>query len=385
MPAIELTKTAAPPSAIVGSAAWHTRKWARTFTANVRSQSSTLVPSSRRPSPMPTLSTSPSSPPSLASAPATTPAQSSGWVTSATTTSAWPPSSTMSFCVPRAAASSRSGQATAAPSRAARVEMARPLPIGASGSSERRVPAPTTRMRLPSSRPRPGACPAASGGKSASTVLGGAVGEVGHSRLSLHAERVQREREHVVLPDQHRQLDHLPLVVARRQRVPGAVGDAGSVVQLVDRAEQGAVEVVPVRRVGPGGDAVDLAGGDAGLLRQPLVLSPLVRRRAAPRRAEDQELAITGRQLAREQLAREGHPPSVEAGVPDERREDVDGLRVRQPHLLEEGARLLVGLVLTKRRDARCRRSSRFRRGHAGHRRRPPGAGPLRAPDARPA
>ena len=53
-------------------------------------------------------------------------------------------------------------QATAAPSLAARTEMARPLPIGGSGSGHGRVPAPTTSTRRPVSRPRPGAEPVAS-------------------------------------------------------------------------------------------------------------------------------------------------------------------------------------------------------------------------------
>ena len=43
--------------------------------------------------------------------------------------------------------------------------MARPLPIGGSGSGDGRVPAPTTSTRRPVSRPRPGAVPAASAGQ----------------------------------------------------------------------------------------------------------------------------------------------------------------------------------------------------------------------------
>ena len=47
---------------------------------------------------------------------------------------------------------STSAHATAAPSRAASTEIARPLPTGASGSSDGRVPAPTTSTRRPDRR-----------------------------------------------------------------------------------------------------------------------------------------------------------------------------------------------------------------------------------------
>jgi hypothetical protein len=72
-------------------------------------------------------------------------------VTSPSTQVAWAPSASTSRAVSATACSSRSASASAAPARAASTETARPLPGGASGSSERWVPAPTTRMRRPDS------------------------------------------------------------------------------------------------------------------------------------------------------------------------------------------------------------------------------------------
>src|SRR4051812_22353196 len=103
---------------------------------------------------MPTLSTRPSMPPKAVTVSSTRPWHTSASLTSPTTTWALPPSSSTSLAVSSAAARSTSAHATAAPSRAASLAMARPLPIGASGSGDGRVPAPTTRMRRPARRPR---------------------------------------------------------------------------------------------------------------------------------------------------------------------------------------------------------------------------------------
>ena len=65
-----------------------------------------------------------------------------------------------------------SAQITDAPSRAARTAMARPLPTGASGSSDAWVPAPTTRTRRSARR-----------GPAIASAL-----EPGDARLALHAE-----------------------------------------------------------------------------------------------------------------------------------------------------------------------------------------------------
>ena len=51
--------------------------------------------------------------------------------------------------------------------------------------------------------------------------------------LALTPEGVQRERDHVVLPDEHHDLDQLALVVARGELLPGRVADAAVVVELV--------------------------------------------------------------------------------------------------------------------------------------------------------
>ena len=152
-PAIDEISTDDEPSGINGIAVFSDRKCDRTLTAKTRSHSSADVPSRPRPLPMPTLSTSASSPPSVSAAHSTPPAVASA--SAASTESAWavPPASATSRTVSCAAASSTSVTATAAPSCAASTAIARPLPIGAFGSSVRRVPPPTTSNRRPASRP----------------------------------------------------------------------------------------------------------------------------------------------------------------------------------------------------------------------------------------
>ena len=86
------------------------------------------------------------------------------------------------------AASSRSTQTTDAPSRAARTAMARPLPIGASGSREGWVPAPTTVMHRPWRR----------GGIGWRPYAGGPPGTRCASASALGSSWTSRERKTVV-------------------------------------------------------------------------------------------------------------------------------------------------------------------------------------------
>ncbi len=162
--AAEPMNTIAEPGSSTCSAAAATRKCALVLTANVSSHWAAVVPAIPRPSPIPTFSTRPSRPPSAVADSVTTDAQSSGDATSVSTTAAICPSLRTRAAVASAASASRSAQAIAAPSLAASTDMARPLPIGGSGSGDGRVPAPTTSTRRPVSRPRPGAEPVASAG-----------------------------------------------------------------------------------------------------------------------------------------------------------------------------------------------------------------------------
>src|SRR5262245_29629005 len=167
---------------------------------------------------------------------------SSSDVTSATATVADPPSRSIQAAVSSAAVRTRSAQITDAPSRAARTEIARPLPTGASGSSDGWVPAPTTSRRR-----------SASSGEVTASPL-----EAGDAWFELHAQRVQAERHQVVLPDDHRDLDELLLVVGAREGCPRLVRDAAVVVELVRSAQQCRVERAPTWRVRSFLDAAQL-------------------------------------------------------------------------------------------------------------------------------
>jgi hypothetical protein len=156
---IELMNTIDAPSASTGSAVAAINPCARTLTAKSRSQSSGAVPARPNGLRMPTLNTIPSKPVSSSALSATSCSHAAGSPTSATSTCAWPPSPLMASTVALALSSTKSAHATAAPSRAASMAIARPLPTASSMPSTLRVPAPTTRIRLPASRSRPGALP----------------------------------------------------------------------------------------------------------------------------------------------------------------------------------------------------------------------------------
>src|SRR6185295_5812299 len=201
---------------------------------------------------MPTLTTTPSRPPSDRSASATTRAHAAALVTSAITTLARWPSPEILCAVSRAAASSRSAHATPAPSRAHNTAIARPLPIGASASSQGCEPAHNTRTLRPTRRPRPGVPPVASGGVQ---IVAGSRSVI--SALDLYAERVQRHRHHHVLPDGEHQIDHLARVVVLAEALPGCIADELIAVQIIDCAQQRRFRCGPARRIGIALQALD--------------------------------------------------------------------------------------------------------------------------------
>jgi hypothetical protein len=153
-----------PPGASSGRAAVAISACDRALVANTRSQASESVAARPLGASVPTLSTSPSRPPNARSASPTILLHASGWVTSPITADALPCSSMTAATVAAAASASRSPHATLAPSRAARIAIARPFPTVPSYPSTIVVPAPTTRIRRPRSRSRPGARPSVSGG-----------------------------------------------------------------------------------------------------------------------------------------------------------------------------------------------------------------------------
>ena len=298
-PATDEMSTIDAPSSSSGSAAWQTRKWARVFTANTSSQCSALVPGSPTPAPMPTLSTSPSRPPSRARrAAATTAARRRGSATSATMHRG---GAALGRAPARpcrsAAASSRSAHATAAPSRAARTAMARPLPTGASGSADGRVPAPTTRTRRPASR---------------LGVTAAALDAV----LALHAEAVQREGDEVVLarrPCTARSAGPRSTSAASAAHVSSPMW--ASRVQLVGGPQERRRRppTTPGRRPPGRRRRGDLVGGEPGVEPDADVLAPLVVGLAVPRRAQDQQLPLPGRQLAGGRGGRRRTPTTASA------------------------------------------------------------------------
>src|SRR5919198_2411215 len=160
--ATEPTSTIEPPPVIASSACLQPRNCERRFTAITRSQSSTVVPRSRKPAPMPTFNTSPSIPPRATCASSNMRTTSASSAASPTITAPSPPSARTRSAVTSALAASMSATATAAPSRANRTAMARPLPIGGSSIPWSCWPPPTINTRRPSRRPRPGASPRAS-------------------------------------------------------------------------------------------------------------------------------------------------------------------------------------------------------------------------------
>src|ERR1700689_2009312 len=279
--AAELMNTIAERGSRTGRAAAATRKCARVLTAKTASYCSAVVPAMPRPRPMPTLSTRPSRPPRAAADSATTAAHAAGCVTSASTTSAADPSARTSSAVISAAAPSLSAQATAAPSRAASTAMARPLPGGASGSSDGRVPAPTTRTRRPASRPRPGAEPVASGGRYGYSMSLTADSEPDRHVLDAVDEVRAQPARVAVQPDaghplgqrlqQDAQLQRREMPAEAEVRTAAAEADVrigiAADVELVPGGEH---LLVPVRRgiehhdLVPGGDLLPAELGAAG-------------------------------------------------------------------------------------------------------------------------
>src|SRR5579859_7742629 len=304
--AAELMNTIAAPGSSTGSAAAATRKCARALIANVSSHCATLVPAVPRPSPIPTFSTSPSSPPSAAADSLTTDAHASGRATSAGTTAARCPSPRTRAAVTSAAAASRSAQATAAPSRAASTEMARPFPIGGSGSGDGRVPAPTTSTRRPVSRSRPGAVPR----NSAPRYSGIGPHRRGAGR-QRHVERVEQERDQRVVPAQRHQLDHPGIAEDGVRGVVGGTVDPAMNTELPRHRVHGPLVVRLERRFLAAADGVHDGAGHAVLACHRRVREPLELRLPPRPDRDDRDLGQPplDRGVEPQRRAERGEPP----------------------------------------------------------------------------
>jgi hypothetical protein len=89
------------------------------------------------------------------------------------------------------------------------------------------------------------------------------------------------------------------------------------------------------------------------------VLGPLVGGPAVPPGPQDQQLAVAGRQRARQQLAAEGQPAAEQPGVADQGCEDVGGRGDGAAGLGQQLAGLVVDLGFGQRGDAGSGRADR--------------------------
>ena len=141
------------------------------------------------------------------------------------------------------------------------------------------------------------------------------------------------------------------------ERGPGVVADAAVGVELVGGPEQDGVGVGPARRIGTVCHAGDLLVGEPGGEPDRHVLAPLVGRPAEVAGAEDEQLALAGRQRAAvEEHAAEGRPPLQQPRVVGEGGEDVQLGAVEGAEALEQLGGLGVAALCGQRRDAGCHR-----------------------------
>jgi 3-oxoacyl-[acyl-carrier-protein] synthase-3 len=185
--------------------------------------------------------------------------------------------------------------------------------------------------------------------------------------LGLDPQAVERHRQHLVVPDQEAQLHELALAELGSQRSPRAVGDHPPVVQLVCRRQEQPLAAVPAGGIGPLDHALEVGDPEAGALRQPDVLRPLVPGPAAPRGAEDDQLALGTRQVAAQQRRGERQPPPEQPAMAAQRGEHPGRLAAGGPrrHGRREPRRRTERTPRRGRHAHRRRRSALVRRGHA--------------------
>ena len=138
--------------------------------------------------------------------------------------------------------------------------------------------------------------------------------------FSLNANRVDDLGKHREFRDGKHGIHHLMRVIARRERTPGLVAHEGIDVQLVCQAKQHRFKRVPAALGRTGGNPSQLVAADARLVREPGVPCPLVVGVAQPRRAQNQELAVTrGQRRVTGYVVGERHDALHQVGVVEER------------------------------------------------------------------
>ena len=273
-----------------------------------------------------------------AAAASTRPWHASASATSAVSTWAVAPSASTRAAVAFAASVSMSAQVTVAPARPASTAMARPLPIGASGSAEACVPAPTTRTLRPARSRHAG-----SAGKSSDS--GSTPRE-----FSVIATRWYWPTT------MHTSMSCCSSHCAARAAQVASLMRLSAWSSSAARRRRASASDQPVG-VGALGDAGDLLVGEARRQPDRHVLAPLVGGPAEVAGAEDEQLALAGRQgAAVEQHAAEVRPPLQQPGVVGERGEDVQLGAVEGAEALEQLGGLGVAALDGQGRDAGCHR-----------------------------
>src|SRR4249919_3059692 len=234
---------------------------------------------------------------------------SAAWISAArATTASWsrmssaltwltlPPARPISATARSSPAASMSVRKRSAPSRAAASAVARPMPLAA----------PVMKQRLPL------------------RLATGTSAEPVPRLLGLDPERVQGHRQHLVVADQHAELDQPHLVEPRGQQRPELVADPPVGVHLVVGAQEQRLALAPPRGVWPGAHALDLLGAQPGPLAEPLVVPPLVLGAGVVGDPQDHQLGLCPRQFAAgHQRPREPEPAPEEAMVAGQGGEDV--------------------------------------------------------------
>ncbi len=147
---------------------------------------------------------------------------------------------------------------------------------------------------------------------------------IGGLEVGLDFERVEGHRQHLVVADQHAELDQQDLVEVAAQLRPELGADLAPLVHLVGGAEQQRPALRPARRVGAGPHSRDLLFAEPDAPGHPLVLAPLVLAAGVVGDAQDDQLGLLARQLAAwHQRPGEPEPAPEEAAVAPQRGEDV--------------------------------------------------------------
>ena len=146
------------------------------------------------------------------------------------------------------------------------------------------------------------------GGSNSSNV------ESGNSFIALHAQRVERHRNQIVLADRKNQVEQLLCRKMTGQRFPGWIADECFGVQFVHRAEHCLIQFAPAFRVQRFFDSANFLVGQTGPSSNQHVLPPFVFAAAEPANSQNHQFTFARRQGGG------GHDHHRTAGPPERRR-----------------------------------------------------------------